>query len=75
MCYFKKDLIALPFFPDSASPSWGLNGFKEYDLFYSDKINSKLEKQLTALAVAKEMAHLVNLLIVFSKHIKTNNLK
>jgi hypothetical protein len=54
------DLIALPFFPDFSSPSWGLNGFKEFDLFYLENINSKQDKQFTALTIAKEIAHLVN---------------
>jgi len=52
-----KDLIALPYFPDFSSPSWGLNGFREYDLFYLESINSKFDKQFTALTVAKEIAH------------------
>lgn len=59
------DLIALPFFPELSSPSWGLNGFREFDLFFRDGLNSKADRQLTALVIAKEMAHNVMLKIVF----------
>lgn len=53
------DLIAIPFYPDFSTPSWGLNGFREDDLFYNVSINSKADKQFTALSIAKEMAHMV----------------
>lgn len=50
-------MIALPYFPDFSSPSWGVNGFTESDLFYLPEYNSVADKQFTALKVAEEAAH------------------
>lgn len=56
----KLDLIGLPFYPEMASASWGLNGFHEEDLFYSQGVNSQADLQNIAFLVAKEIAHNVN---------------
>ncbi|CAF0707260.1 unnamed protein product [Brachionus calyciflorus] len=53
----KIDLIGLPGFPDKSSPSWGLNGFHEDDLFYNDLYDTIADIQLVAEMIAKELAH------------------
>lgn len=53
----KIDLIALPYFPDFSSPSWGLNGFHEDDLFYRPDVESQADKQRVAVILGKEIAH------------------
>ncbi len=56
----RLDLLAIPFFPEVSSPSWGLNGFREDAIFYNQSYNSKMDHQNIALSIAKEMAHFVS---------------
>ena len=61
----KIDLIALPEFPSGAMEHWGLVGFRESYLLYSDADNSVASKQRVATTVAHELAHFVSLKINF----------
>lgn len=53
----KIDLIALPNFPSGAMEHWGLIGFRETSLLYSDQSNSLANKQSVAFVIAHELAH------------------
>jgi hypothetical protein len=52
----KIDLIALPYYPQVTSPSWGLNAFREDFLLYNPKYDSDLVESGIALALAKDIA-------------------
>jgi aminopeptidase N len=52
-------LISIPDFPSGAMENWGLVGFRETSLLYSNKTNSPSSKQSIALTIAHELAHFV----------------
>ena len=53
-------MIALPEFPSGAMENWGLIGFRETSLLYSNKTSSASSKQNIALTIAHELAHFVS---------------
>jgi aminopeptidase N len=56
----KIDLIALPYYPQITTPSWGLNAFREDFLLYNPKYDSDLVESGIALTLAKDIAANVN---------------
>jgi aminopeptidase N len=56
----KIDLVAFPDYSGQASENTGLNGFRETNLYYSEKINTNAEKQGVAFNLAHELSHYVN---------------
>jgi aminopeptidase N len=55
----KADMIAFPDFSSGAMEHWGLIGYRETNLLYSDDKNSVANKQSVAFVVAHELAHFV----------------
>ena len=61
--YVFQDFIAFPQFSSGAMEHWGIIGFRENLLLYSDSLNSILAKQDVALVIAHELAHFVSFLL------------
>lgn len=53
----KIDSIGFPDFPSGAMEHWGLIGYRETSLLYSDDRNSLLNKQSVAYTVSHEVSH------------------
>lgn len=54
------DSIAFPDFPSGAMEHWGIIGYRETSLLYSDATNSLTNKQSVAFVIAHEISHFVN---------------
>ena len=50
-------MIGFPDFPSGAMEHWGVVGFRESNLFYSEDKNSLSSKQSVAFVIAHEIAH------------------
>jgi hypothetical protein len=57
-------LIGLPFFPSISTPSYGIHGFREDDLFWNYEFNSAIDEQMVVNTVAKEMVDNVNYAVI-----------
>jgi aminopeptidase N len=52
-------MIAFPDFSSGGMEHWGLIGYRETSLLYSDETNSVANKQSVAFVVSHELAHFV----------------
>ena len=63
------DQISVPRFEASGMENWGLIIYSESILLYNERIFSTLEKELTTIVIAHEVAHQVILLVRLSSQL------
>jgi aminopeptidase N len=53
-------MLGLPEFPSGAMEHWGIVGYRETSLLYSDSRNTLSNKQSVAMVIAHEISHFVS---------------